>query len=348
MEQPINKTYIIHACVIFLFIGLCGLFFILGGGTNTSVEGPKMANIDTIPDIMVEGVATNKIDAYRQAEALAEREMREKKLQNEHNSFDFFTKQLENPETTVKKEEQDLSQKAEENEKAVAELSSSMKRGNRGSSARQKQSDEEEEIDYDKLMEEEKRKKREEIREIITPKEPEKKPTSNNSPFKPINKKSASANNNVITAVIHGEQRNITSSSIVKLRTQQDFEINGTTIPRNTIVYGKAQISTNKVKINIDQIIYKDTPYPFKGRIYDLNGSEGLYIPDNAVNEGIKDGTGDMISETDVSIKGSSVTGLISSGANALTHAVKRMADNKNKEVKVTLSANYRLIIVMD
>lgn len=357
-NKPIDKTMIIHLSVVFLFVGLCGIFFMLGGGSQCDTAEVKEANVDTIPDIMVEEVATNKLDAYKQAEAILEREQREKELQREHNSFDFFTKQLESPETLQEKEANRLMEETQHEEQSIAELKQSIddapKPVTRGGGKRRIRESEDEDIDYNRLIEEEKKKRHDELSQILSSKENQSENTQqatskpqSNSPFKPINKRQVN-NNKSITAVIHGEQKNITSSSLVKLRTQEPLEINGTTIPRNTIIYGKAQISSNRVNINIDQIIYNNTPYPFKGRIYDLNGSEGLYIPDNALNEGIKETKGDMIEGTDLTIRSGSVAGLVTTGANALTQAVKRMADGKNKETKVTLSANYKLIIVMD
>lgn len=357
--KPMDKTMIVHACAGFLFIGLCGLFFILGGGSESETAEAPQPNIDTIPDIMVEDVATNKLEAYKQAEALIEREQKEKELQKEHNSFDFFTKQLESPETIQEQNEILLSDEMAESEKAINELKETVEEKPQPAATKTATSTrkattapKKEEVDIEKLKEEEKRKRHEEINNIFASKDeeetvPQPKKNGKSSPFKPINKK-AETGKKSITAVIHGEQRNVTSSSLVKLRTQEPFDINGTTIPRNTIIYGKAQISSNKVNINIDQIVYNNTPYPFKGRIYDLNGSEGLYIPDNDLNEGIKDAKGGAIEGTNVNINANNPVSLVSTGANALTNAVKRMASNKNKEVKVTLSANYKLIIVME
>lgn len=357
--QPMDKTMIVHASAAFLFAGLCGLFYILGGGSESGTQEAREPNIDTIPDIMVAEVATNKLDAYKQAEALMEREKREKALQKEHNSFDFFTKQLENPETV--QEEEKPTEGLEESERAIGELKATVEERPRptqrgGTSARKAPTptkETEEETDYAKLQEEEKRKRHEELAQIFATKgeeekaEPQPKKSDKSSPFRPINKKAAPGKKS-ITAVIHGEQKDITSSSLVKLRTQEPIQIEGTTIPRNTIIYGKARITTNKVNISIDQIVYNDTPYPFKGKIYDLNGSEGLYIPDNGLNEGIKQAKGEAIEGTNVNINASNPVSLVSTGANAIGNAVKRMATNRNKEVKVTLSANYKLIIVME
>ena len=363
--KEISKTAIVHGCVIFLFLCLCGIFFMLGGGTNTNNVTKNEVNIDTLPDIMVEDVATSKVEAYKRAEALIAKEQQEKKLQNEHNSFDFFAKQLETPESTVQEKDDELENKLAENEKSVQELKGktiTKKNSNRGGVSRKKEGNEEE-IDYDERIRAEKEKRRKEICKIFDEKEKQETENTNTSstpsiqkstaksqdsnPFKPMNEKNTNSLKNGIRAVIHGEQKNVTTSSLVKIRTQEEFEINGTTIPKNTIIIGKAKINKNRVEIVIDNIVYNDNLYPFNGQIYDLDGSKGLYIADNSVNEGINNATSDAISNTDVTIQGggSGIAGIINTGANAITMAAKKAASNKNKETKVTLSANYKLTI---
>lgn len=354
-KNNISKTMIVHVCAVFVFLCLCGLFFILGGGENANIVEEQKNNIDTIPDIMVEDDATNKLEAYRKAEALIEKERKERELQSEHNSFDFFSKQLESPETDLQTQTEELNEeisKSNENIEDLRELAQATPQKPRPQSpgsSNSKPRTKKEEVSYEDAMNAEKQKKHQEIEGIFkstTDEKPEQK-----NPFKPINQNNSNRNKGTdIKAVIHGEQKNITSSSLVRIRTQQEMVVNGTTIPKNTIITGKANINKNRVEIVIDNIVYNDNTYPFKGEIYDINGSRGLYIPDNGINDGMQDATDNTLSQTDVSIKGSGigVGGLVNTSVNSVSNAIKQVVRNKNKEVKVTLSANYRILIKMN
>lgn len=169
--------------------------------------------------------------------------------------------------------------------------------------------------------------------------------SQNKNPFISLND-NQSDDKSGIRIVTHGEQKDITASSQVRLRILDPITINGTTIPRNTEVIGQASFSSNRVLIKINNITYKNNVYPFKGKIYDKDGLEGIYIAENLVNEVSKETASSTISNSNYTAPG--LTGLISKGTTALTSAVKNATTNSIKATKVTLPANYKLVLKID
>lgn len=161
--------------------------------------------------------------------------------------------------------------------------------------------------------------------------------------FRPMGGGEATVDKSSIRAVIHGEQKDITTASQVRIRLLDNVNVNGLTIPKNTMVYAKASFSSNRIHLNIESITYNSNVYPFDAVIYDLDGFEGLYVPDNAVNEAGKQTTSGVVSGSGVGITTTqrAVTSLITN----TTSAIKNATNNKIKETKVTLPSNYKLII---
>lgn len=163
--------------------------------------------------------------------------------------------------------------------------------------------------------------------------------------FKSLGEKGGKLEAGSIRAVVHGEQKDITSSSQVKLRILDPIEVVGSVIPPNTMIIGKASFSENRVFVTIENIAYKDNVYPFKGCIYDRDGFKGIYIPDNLVIDAGKEGGERTVRGVEINTGG--LRGLLDKSANAIVDATKSVVGGAIKETKVTLPANYKLIIKM-
>ena len=175
----------------------------------------------------------------------------------------------------------------------------------------------------------------------------EDKPVKNKNGFRTLGVSNVSlASKGSVRAVIHGEQKNVTESSQIKLRILDPIVVDDFTIPRNTIIFGMASFSENRVNIDIENIAFQNNIYPFRGRIYDQDGFLGIYIPDNLVNEAKTEASSETVSATDVSFNG--LTGIVNSGANAIVNAAKNVVNGSIRRTKVTLPANYKLIIKTD
>ena len=146
-----------------------------------------------------------------------------------------------------------------------------------------------------------------------------------------------------IRALVHGDYRNIKTGAIVKFRIIDEFTIDGIHIPKNTFLYGQLSFSSNRAMIRIENIQYKNRVIPFRASIYDQDGFEGLYTPDNMTDEAKREVAKDVISSTNFNI--STGIPIVNTAANAVTAAVKSISQSAVKEKKLNISSNYQVNI---
>lgn len=84
----------------------------------------------------------------------------------------------------------------------------------------------------------------------------------------------------MINAVIHEKQKSISTESPIKLRLLDDVTVDGVSIPKNTVVYAKMRIGTDRIYLKTETITFKKTDYPFNGDVYEPDGQEGLSMTD--------------------------------------------------------------------
>ena len=370
-EKLKRKLLIVQGCTLFFFVGFLSLFYMLGGGAQANYSVEEVAlNLDTLPDVMVDEIPNDRLEAFRQATHLLKQE---KELEEVNNSFLFLEEDAENEmdvlDTTIN---ESLFETLKEvvvgssedpiipNRKQIAQRVP--RRGEGGSAIRTAKNETSE--DWEAKMQAEIAERERRLQELYygkkvvnelpqtssstedepTENEKEVKTTKNKNGFRTLGVSATStAPKGSVRAVIHGEQKDITESSQIKLRILDPIEVDGFMIPRNTIIFGMASFSENRVNIDIENIAFRNNIYPFRGRIYDQDGFLGIYIPDNLVNDAKTEASSETVSSADVNFSG--LTGIVSSGANAIVNAAKNVVTGSIRRTKVTLPANYKLII---
>lgn len=146
-----------------------------------------------------------------------------------------------------------------------------------------------------------------------------------------------------IKAVIHGEHRNVTRGSMIKMRLLEPVEVDGFVIPANSFIYGQLNYGGGRAMVNVENINYRDRIVPFQASLYDRDGFEGLYVPDNIISDAERNTAGQMISSANVNV--TSTRGLINSAVNALTNGVRNAASSAVRDPKITISANYLITL---
>ena len=374
-----KKLLMYHGfCAVLCLLG-CAFFYITGGGSQqVQAQDNENVDINVIPDPLVEDNSIQektKMELFEEYQRELERKEAEEQAQHDFNSLSFFQGETSNEieeDSLETKETQSLSK--EEEIEALNQIGSdrSVSKRNVTQQEREKslavaaslEEKEETESVEEKIQRQKKAamaKKRKRISEQtgidITEKEEveDKKVTTSpsivekktepkkNKGFKPMGGKGANNSSHSIRAVIHGEQKDITTASQVKIRLLDNVNVAGISIPRNTMVYAKASFTANRILLNIESIAYNDNVYPFDAQIYDVDGFEGLYIPDNAVNDAGKETTSNTLSGEGVGI--TTTQRALSKIITTTSSAVKSAASNKIRETKVTLPANYKIII---
>lgn len=138
------------------------------------------------------------------------------------------------------------------------------------------------------------------------------------------------------------ETATVLSGNRVKLRLLEDTRLNGQKIGRNTFVYGICKIKNERLLIEITQMPVQENFVPVKLTICDLDGMEGLYVPDNAARK--------VYQEVGASTNTSSLLGVTN---NPLTYTGIRAADRAAQTMikrirlkKVTVKKNTLVYII--
>ncbi len=375
-----RNLLLVQGCTLFFFLGFSALFYMLGGGTQRlrSAESHTF-NMDTFPDAMVDEIPNDRLEAFKQATHLLKQE---KEMDEMNNSFLFLEDDernvdVENPDTALDEKIFDALKEivvGPADDPIVQNREQIAQRKPQGCSQRSSKivvSEEMNEEDWEEKMQAEIAERERRLQELYYGKKmdnsSENTRTKDNSEEGELQEKNLVESQPMqqkngfrtlggssspmvvkgrIRAVIHGEQKNVTESSQIKLRILDPIVIENFTIPRNTIIFGMASFSENRVNIDIENIAFENNIYPFRGRIYDQDGFLGIYIPDNLVNDAKTEASSETVSSADINFNG--LTGIVSSGANAIVNATKNVVNGSIRRTKVTLPANYKLIIKTD
>ena len=132
----------------------------------------------------------------------------------------------------------------------------------------------------------------------------------------------------LIYAVVDGVQV-VKANSRLRMRLTKAATINSKQIPKNTPIYGFISFQPNRVLIEIENV----KNHPTKLKAFDLqDGSEGVYVENNFRAQVSTEVIGDMVD--DINIAGVPQVG-----------GFKKIFQRNNRNIKVTVLNNYRLIL---
>jgi len=153
--------------------------------------------------------------------------------------------------------------------------------------------------------------------------------------------KEEAVNNPLIKAEVY-ETATVLDGNRVKLRLLEDTYIHDKRIPENSFIYGVCKIKNERLHIEVTQLPVQNTFIPVKLSICDLDGMEGLYVPDNAARK--------IYQEVGASTNTSSLVGVT---GDPLTYAGIRAADRAAQTMlkrvrlkKVTVKKNTLVYII--
>lgn len=115
----------------------------------------------------------------------------------------------------------------------------------------------------------------------------------------------------------------------LRMRLTEDAVINGMAFSKNTPVFGFISFQVNRAMIEIKNIEHQ----PVKLKAYDLqDGSEGIYVENSIRSDATREVLDDIIQDINVA-------GLPQVGG------IKKVFQRNNRNVKVTVTNNYKLIL---
>ena len=132
----------------------------------------------------------------------------------------------------------------------------------------------------------------------------------------------------VIHVVVNGDQV-VKTFSRLEMRLARPALINNELLPKNTYLYGFVSFKPNRTMIEITNINHQ----PVNLKAYDLqDGNEGIYVVNNFQTEASKAVMDDAVNEINIPAVPS-------------VGVLKKVFQRSNKNVKVTITNNYKLIL---
>lgn len=340
----------------------CIVFSALGGGEGVQSEPETAVGFNSeLPNANVESVSDSRVEAVRKEDERRKREellgingstfnlleVEEKEKKEKELDVDSLTVEMQN-QTRAELEKQLGLQGSQS--VAVQNMPDTVKRDYNAGKRRRKDNgykDLQEIYGKELFPDKDDEKKTAKVENEKPKEEVKQEPAKNKASFNDMNKKSSIAGGNSVRAVVHGTHKDLTTNSTVKLRIIDPLVVDGYTIPRNSFIYGKVSFSDSRVQIKVDNINYQNNVIPFKGDIYDTDGSKGLKVGDNIVNDAAKETEAGVVSDapTITRASGGTLSGFVVDGTNRAVNAVKNAVTRGTSKNKVTISENYMVLI---
>jgi conjugative transposon TraM protein len=144
-----------------------------------------------------------------------------------------------------------------------------------------------------------------------------------------------------IVAIVQ-ENTTILNGASVKLRLLEDVYVNGTAIPAGNFLTGQAQLSNDRIIVEVTSILYNQYVFEVNLSAFDSDGMQGLYVPD-AIDRDVLKASGDN------AIQSLGITSLDPSfGAQAAAAGIetaKSLFSRKLKLAKVFLKTGHKIIL---
>lgn len=146
---------------------------------------------------------------------------------------------------------------------------------------------------------------------------------------------------NTISAIIP-ETQTIVAGSTIKLLLTDDALIKGTTIPKNTFIYGIVSLNNERLKISINSIRNLDNILSVDLEVYDLDGLPGIYVPGSINRDVAKQSADQSMSNIGLTTLDPSIAAQATSAG---IQAAKTLISKKIKLIKVTVKAGYQVLL---
>lgn len=140
----------------------------------------------------------------------------------------------------------------------------------------------------------------------------------------------------------------VTDGQEVPLRLTEPMTAGGVLIPANTLLTGKARIDGQRMAITVEAVQHGGNVIPVELAVYDMDGGEGVSVPSSDEISALKEiaanagsGLGSSITITD-----DAGTQLLSDLGRSLIQGTAQYVGQKMRQVRVTLKAGYRVLLL--
>jgi conjugative transposon TraM protein len=119
-------------------------------------------------------------------------------------------------------------------------------------------------------------------------------------------------------------------------------------IPANTVLTGSAKIGGERLLITITSIQYADNVIPVEMAVYDMDGMQGIFVPNSAELNAVKEIAANMGTQmgSSITITDDAGSQLAADLGRSAIQGASQYIGKKMREVKVTLKANYKVLLL--
>lgn len=134
----------------------------------------------------------------------------------------------------------------------------------------------------------------------------------------------------------------------LQLRLQEPMIAGTMLIPANTVLTGSAKIGGERLHITITSIQYADNVIPVEMEVYDMDGMQGIFVPNSDEINAAKEIAANMGTSmgSSITITDDAGSQLAADLGRSSIQGVSQFFSKKMREVKVTLKAGYKVLLL--
>ncbi len=134
----------------------------------------------------------------------------------------------------------------------------------------------------------------------------------------------------------------------LQFRLQEPMRAGSLFIPANTILTGSAKIGGERLHITITSIQYADNVIPVEMEVYDMDGMQGIFVPNSDEVTAMKEIAANMGTSmgSSITITDDAGSQLAADLGRSLIQGTSQFFSKKMREVKVTLKAGYKVLLL--
>ena len=140
----------------------------------------------------------------------------------------------------------------------------------------------------------------------------------------------------------------MTDGKEVPLRLTEPMRAGGVLIPANTVLTGTARIDGERMMITVSAVQYRGSVIPVELLVYDMDGGEGISVPASdeiSAVKGIAANAGSGL-RSSITITDDAGTQLLSDLGRSVIQGTAQYVGQKMRQVRVTLKAGYRVLLL--
>jgi conjugative transposon TraM protein len=157
----------------------------------------------------------------------------------------------------------------------------------------------------------------------------------------------AATDKNSIRACVY-QTVTLSNGKELQLRLLEPVQAGNVLIPVGTVLTGSAKIGGERLQILITSIQYADNVIPVEMSVYDMDGMQGIFIPNSDEATAVKEIAANMGTSmgSSITITDDAGSQLAADLGRSAIQGVSQFFSKKMREVKVTLKAGYKVLIL--